>query len=356
MDIECCDALTGETRAAWRHFIENSNHQHPRQDPRFAASEEATGNRVIYAIGRIGGNICAVGMFSLKPSRFVPGRYSAAYALSGPICDDAEALADFIVGVGTQPEFSKVDCIRITPYWLDGEADALASILRDRGFQLSDPTPHRDTGLIDITPDEDALRSSFSKSARRKVRLVEKSDIEIREVTRLEDAAVFFDRLNRLVIERHGLTPVSEAEYEAGFRDVYSDPAAGVIFSAYHEGTFLGGLLLYRSGKTAHARRYVADPGAAEAVKNLRVAPSLWLKGMLWAREHGCTHFDVEGFLPVEDKNHPNFNVFEYKRELGPVHVRRIAEHSLVLNPTFNKLNEIPGRMKVLIKRLLGRD
>lgn len=56
-----------------------------------------------------------------------------------------------------------------------------------------------------------------------------------------EDAEVFFERLNTLVIARHNLTPVSRAEYETGFRRIYSDPSIGVIFAAYHEGVFLGG-------------------------------------------------------------------------------------------------------------------
>lgn len=117
----------------------------------------------------------------------------------------------------------------------------------------------------------------------------------IREITSHAEANVFFDLLNRLVISRHGLTPVPRTEYEAAFENVYRDPAAGVIFGAYHGDVFLGGLLLYRSRTTAHARRYVADALAAQAVGNLRVAPALWLEGMLWAKRQGCGVFDVEG-------------------------------------------------------------
>lgn len=355
MDIECLDSLTDAQEAEWRGFIARSCHQHPRQDPRFAAVERAAGRDVVFAIGRRDGQIRAVGLFTLRSSRLVPGRMAAASALSGPICDDTDDLAAFVQAVARHPRFARVDAIRITPYWLEEEAEALAGRLAQAGLAVSDPEPCRNTGMIDLTMSEDALRASFSRSARRKVRLVEKSDIEILPVDTPAAAEVFFERLNSLVIARHKLTPVSRPEYEAGFRQIYSSPSIGAIFAAYHDGNFLGGLLLYRSDRTAHARRYVADPDAARAVGNLRVAPSLWLEGLLWAKRQGCTRFDVEGFLPVEDKTHPNFNVYEYKREFKPTHVRRLAEHTLVVNPLYHGIARLPARVKRGLRHLLPR-
>ncbi len=355
MEIECLDALTAPQEAEWRAFLAAARHQHPRQDPRFAAVERAVGQDVVFAIGRQGGAIRAVGLFTMQRARFLPGRIAAASALSGPVCDDAAALVAFVQGVAGHPRFARVDAIRVTPYWLGDEAAELAARLAEAGLKITDPEPHRDTGLIDLTMTEDDLRASFSRSARRKVRLIEKSDVVLRRIDTPERAAEFFERLNTLVIARHNLTPVPPAEYEAGIAHIYTDPTIGAIFGAYHGEVFLGGLLLYRSGTTAHARRYVADPDAAEAIGNLRVAPALWLEGLLWAKAQGCTRFDVEGFLPVEDKTHPNFNVYEYKREFKPDHVRRIAEHTLVLKPVTHTLNGLPRRARGAVKRLFPR-
>ncbi|MGJ5620533.1 lipid II:glycine glycyltransferase FemX [Sulfitobacter sp. MF3-043] len=352
MDIECLDSLTETQDSEWCAFLAQAQHQHPRQDPRFAEVERATGQDVLYAAGRRDGEICAIGLFTLQPSRLMPGRIAVASALSGPVCDDDDTMVAFMQALAGHVGFAKVDALRITPYWLDDNATGLAGKLSAAGFAISDPEPHRDTGMINLTLTEDELMASFSRSARRKVRLVEKSDIEIRRIETQADAETFFEHLNNLVIARHNLTPVSRAEYESGFRHIYSDPSIGVIFGAYHEDVFLGGLLLYRSRTTAHARRYVADPGAAQAIGNLRVAPALWLEGLFWAKRQGCTHFDVEGFLPVEDKSHPNFNVYEYKREFKPTHVRRIAEHTLVLNPLANGIAMLPARARSTVKRL----
>lgn len=351
MDIECYDDLTGEQIREWREFLARADHQHPRQDPRFAEVERASGNQVMFVTGRRDDRLCAVGIFTLQPNRLVPGRMAVASALSGPVCDSAPDMVDFLQGLAAHDRLARVDALRVTPYWLEQEADELAAALAQAGFRISDPEPHRDTGMIDLTMTEDELRASFSRSARRKVRLIDKSDVEIRTVTRFGDAETFFERLNTLVIARHNLTPVLRAEYEAGYRHIFNDPSIGVILGAYHDDVFLGGLLLYRSGTTAHARRYVADPEAARAVSNLRVAPALWLEGMFWAKREGCTRFDVEGFLPVEDKSHPNFNVYEYKREFKPTHVRRVAEHTLVNHRLFHQANVVPSQLKRVARR-----
>lgn len=354
MDIECLDNLTETQNAEWRAFLAQAQHQHPRQDPRFADVERATGKDVVFAMGRRAGKVCTVGLFTQQPNRLIPGRIAVASALSGPVCDDGPEMVQFLQALAKHERLAKVDAICVTPYWLEGEATELAGTLSEAGFKITDPEPHRNTGMIDLTMTEDELMASFSRSARRKVRLVEKSDIEIRRIETPKAAETFFERLNNLVIARHNLTKISRAEYESGFRHIYNDPSIGVIFGAYHEDVFLGGLLVYRSGITAHARRYVADPGAAQAIGNLRVAPALWLEGLVWAKRQGCTHFDVEGFLPVEDKSHPNFNVYEYKREFKPTHVRRIAEHTLVLKPVSYRLNRLPQTVKGVVKKLLA--
>jgi hypothetical protein len=353
MQIEFHSELTADQGAEWRAFQAATRHQHPRQDPRFAEVERATGKTALFVTGRCDGALCAVGLFSLLPSRLVAGRFSAASALSGPICDDAVTLIRFLRELAGAEAFAKVDAIKVTPYWLDSHAAILAEALAAEGWIRSDAEPVRFTGIIDLTLSEEALVASFSRSARRKVRLVEKSSIEIRSIATAQDAREFYDKLNELVLGPHGLSPVPRAEQEAMFAHVLTDPEIGAVWGAYHEGLFLGGLQVYRSQKTAHARRYVADPTAAKAVSNLRVAPSLWLEAMVWAKQQGCTNFDVEGYRLIEDKADPMFNVFEYKRELNPTEATRIAEHTLVLSKVFHLVNTFPRNVKYAIKERL---
>ncbi len=351
MQLEFFNNPTPEQAAEWRAFQARSLHQHPRQDPRFAQVIRATGKVPLFVMGRRHGTLCAAGLFALLPSRIVPGRFCDASALSGPVCDDADTLIDFLGQVARAPAFSKVDAIKITPYWLDAAASDLATSLVAAGWANSEADPVRHTGMIDLTCSQEDLSAAFSRSARRKVRLVEKADIEIRRITTTQDTREFYDRLNQLVLKRHGLTQVPVPEQEAMFSGILTDPTIGALWGAYHQSTFLGGLLIYRSQRTAHARRYVADADAAQAISNLRVAPSLWLAAMLWAKEQGCTEFDVEGYRLIEDKADPLFNVYEYKRELNPREVTRIAEHIFVTNTAFHYANTLPRRVKSAVKR-----
>lgn len=353
MEIECLNSLTDGQARDWTAFLKSAAHQHPRQDIRFAHVERALGQDVVFAIGRVQGDIKAVGIFSRQRHRFLPGRYAQATALSGPVCDDVGHLVSFVKGVANHAKFQKVDAMSITPYWTGDEIEGLQSALADAGFRITDSEPFRNTGLIDLDQSEDELRASFSRSARRKVRLIDKSHVEIREITTRQGAEEFFERLNTLVIARHNLTPVLKPEVDACIAHIYHDPTIGVIFGAYDRDTFLGGLLLYRSDRVAHARRYVADPDAAKAIGNLRVAPALWLEGLFWAKRQGCSLFDVEGFLPVEDKSHKNFNVYEYKREFKPTYVRRLAENTIVLHPASHAVSNMPGRVKAMVKAAL---
>ena len=353
MEIRCFTELSEAQLHDWRAFLSASPYAHPRQDPRFAAIEHALGRRVVFAIGRKGGDIRAVGLFSLVPGP-LPGRFASALALSGPVADDTATLVSFLQEVVRQPEFRRVDALRVTPYRLDHEAEETTAALRAAGFGCSDPEPARHTGIVDLSPDEEGLRASFSRSARRKLKAVEASDVEIREITDPREIEVFFERLNTLVLHHYGLTPVAAAEVRAGTEHIYTDPGIGVMFGAFHEGSFLGGLLLYRSHHTAHARRGVADTEVAATASNLRVVSSLWLRAMLWARDQGCRYLDVEGYRVIEDKTHPQFNIYEYKRQFGPRPATRLAEHTLPLS-AFHLANTLPRRVAARLKRRLPR-
>jgi lipid II:glycine glycyltransferase (peptidoglycan interpeptide bridge formation enzyme) len=258
-------------------------------------------------------------------------------------------MLSFLSEIVHSAPFARVAAISVTPYWLDTEAEELASALGSAGWKVSDPDPVRYTGMIDLARSVDVIRASLAANARRKIRQVEESTVEIRPLQTLAEIEMFFEHLNRLVLRRHRFTTVAETEYKAGFQSVYRDPSVSVILGAWNADAFLGGLLLYRSARVAHARRYVSGPAAGK----LRIAPALWYQGMLWAKAQGCSMLDVEGFRVIEDKSDELFNVYEYKREFRPVPAVRIAEHTLVLNAAAYNLNQFPRHMRSLLRRHL---
>jgi hypothetical protein len=348
MQIEVYTELTADQVADWKAFHSKSSHEHPRQDPCFAHVQHAIGETSLFAIGRHAGEICAVGLFSLTPSRIVPGRFSVASAESGPICDDPTTMIEFLRELAGTEAFAKVDTIGILPYWLDRQAETLSTALVAAGWTSSNETIP--TGILDLTLSEEDLRASFSRSARDKIKKFNKSGIEIRHITTKHDVLEFYDMLNRHVYARNGLRCVPLAEQEAYFDHVLSDPEFATIWAAYHDGRFLAGEMSYRSQKTLFGLQFVTDPDAAKAAGDVRVVQSFVLKTASWAKNLGSTEYDLGEYVLTHDQNHPKFYFYEYKRQLNPTAVERIAEHTLVLNKFFHHINTLPRNIKKAIK------
>jgi hypothetical protein len=348
MQIEVYTELTADQVAEWKAFQAKSSHQHPRQDPCFAPVQCALGETSLFAIGREADEICAVGLFSLTPSRIVPGRFSVAAAESGPICDDPTTMIEFLRELAGTEAFAKVDTIRILPYWLDSQAKTLSTALVAAGWTSSNET--FPTGILDLTPSEEDLVASFSSNARSKIKKFNKSGVEIRRITAKHEVLEFYDALNRLILRPHGLRQVPLAEQEAYFDHVLSDPEFAGIWAAYHDGRFLAGGMRYRSEKTLFGLQFVTDPDAAKAVGDLRMVQSFYLEAIRWAKPLGSTAFDFGEYILTHDRKHPKFYMYEYKRQMNPTEVERIAEHTLVLNRFFHHINTLPGNIKKATK------
>jgi hypothetical protein len=348
MQVDVYTELTTDQVAAWKAFQSKSSHEHPRQDPSFAHAQHAIGETSLFAIGRHAGEICAVGLFSLTPSRIVPGRFSVASAESGPTCDDVATMIEFLRELAGTEAFAKVDTIVILPYWLDRQAETLSTALVAAGWTSSNET--FPAAILDLTLSDENLVASFSQQARRKIRKFEKSGIEITRVTAKHEVLEFYEKVNHFVNARRGLRHVSLAEQEAYFDHVLSDPEFAGIWAAYHDGRFLAGMFNYRSQKTAYFLQFVTDTDAAKAVGDVRVVQSFVLETAKWAKHRGSTVFDLGGYELTHDQNHPRFYIYEYKRQLNPIAVERIAEHTLVLNSFFYHINTLPRKIKKAIK------
>lgn len=348
MQVECYENLSEELAAEWAAFLAQANHQHPRQDIRFADSERAEGGQVLFAMGRENGAMRAVGLFKLNRHRLIPNCYSEALCLSGPVCDDPKHLIHFLDGVAQHPILKRTGQIKVTPYWMADEAETLHSAFHEQGWVIDDPETYRQTGWVDITPSPDDILAKFSKSARREVRRAGRQDIYLSIIQQESAALEFLDSLNRLRTSRK-LPPIGKAGFEASFKAIYKTADTGVILGAYHKNTFISGLLLYRSRDVAHGRHFTTEPKVLRELGNLRIAPFLWLEGMKWARAHGCAALDVEGYRAAESIDNKMTNIYKYKSEFGPRPLIRLAEHK----KRTNVFLDLTGNGKVMLKSYL---
>jgi hypothetical protein len=355
LQLECMTALTEAMLAEWLAFLSTACHQHPRQDPRYAAAESAAGRDVLYAMARTpDGVVRAVGLFSLRRHPFLPGAHAEATCLSGPVCDDVILLVAFLDSVTQLPAFARVGKLSVTPFWTGEAAVQLDKALAVQGWKVSADEPFRHTGWIDLERSPDEILSSFSKSARREVRRAERQQITLRNLGDETEARKFLYSLNRLHRER-GLAPIFEPAFLADFRNL--DPAfgTGTILGAFHDGDFVAGLLLSRGRFVAHARHFTTEPTRLRMLSNLRIAPLLWFHGMLWARERGCTALDVEGWRNTTDHDDKMYNIHKYKAEFSPAPVQRISERSRYISRLADMTGSLGLQLRASVRRLKRR-
>jgi hypothetical protein len=354
MEFHCRTELTAEQSRNWTEFLDRSPHAHPRQDLRYGAVEARMGNTPLYFTATEKGVLRGICLVSLQRRSASGLPIVEGNARGGPVCDDPDLLIEFLEAICRHPALESAVTLKSSPYWLDDDARALAPRFATLPYRHVDPAPFRDTGLIDLDRTEEEIQSSFSRSARRKVRLAEKAGIEVRPIRTLDDAHVFFDRLNRM-LARHKLTPTTRLEYENSFDTILTDSSIGIILGAYSGDRFLGGYLSLRSRRVAHSRSYVADVEAIEAIDGPRIAPLVWLTGLLWAKAEGCRVVDVEGWKHVSDPSEPQFNVYEYKGEFNPTPAIRISEQLRILRPGLHRIAKASRKVRTALERGLAR-
>nr|WP_170359766.1 MULTISPECIES: peptidoglycan bridge formation glycyltransferase FemA/FemB family protein [Ruegeria] len=354
--IECIDTLSAEQRAEWVAFLNAAKRQHPRQSPLFANSEQKLGNKVIYALARRGEALAGVALLSLEPHPFLPGAWSRAFCLSGPVCDNTADMKSFLEALCRQPELARVGSLNVTPFWTEEDAETLDAVLARSGWRIAEEEQFRQTGWVDITGTPDEIMKAFSKSARREVRRAERQGVSIHAARTPDEFHIFLESMNRLRHQR-GLQELDVPAYEATFEDVLLSGDLGTVLLAWQQEVFLAGLLVYRSKDVVHGRHFTTEPDHLRVAGNLRIAPALWLEAMVWARQKGCRVLDVEGYrtpVPGEKK----FKIHKYKSEFNPQVVQRISAREKIVNRhvylTGNVRSLIRGKLKKVKRAVTG--
>lgn len=352
LHLDCTEDLGASLRVEWAAFHAGSRHQHPRQMPQAAAQEIASGRKVSYVTGRTAdGIIRATGLFALQPNRFLPNSWSDAHCRSGPICDDAETLLDFLDATARLPAFRRVGRLRVTPYWTNDEARQLQQLMLARKWHPTDPEIFQQTGWINLDRDPEAIFASFSKSARREFRRAERQEISHHHLQNEDEARQFLQSMNR-IHARKGMAQIPEKSFLAEFTSFTSSSNCGTVIGAFHEGQLVAGLQIICSDTYAHTSRFTSEPELLHRLGNLRISPYVWYHGMLWAHGLGCQKLDVEGWRADAVEGDGKYNIHKYKAEFSPDPVLRIGEHSRIINPWVNLMGSSKKDLLQYAKRL----
>lgn len=332
MRIECADKLSSEQLAIWQNFLSAAHHTHVEQDPRFAEVLRGDGQDVVFAMGWRGQTLAAAGMFGLRRHPVLSGHHSYALAYSGPVCDDPDAMIQFIEGIARHKAFSRVGALRVTPYWINEDGRLIGNRLAGAGYVPFETQEMRQTGLTDITGSPADIAARFSQTGRRKLRKAERLDLTVESVMDEDLALEFLNRLNKHRGER-GLGPIPEGWFLAAFHNIFRTDDLGVLQVTRHQGRILAGTLLHRSRDAVHYMNSFFDAELAAELGDLRIAPFQLFQAMLWANARGCKHFDWEGYIRDLPPTHRLYGIYRYKNDFSPVETPRVLGHQKIMRP-----------------------
>jgi hypothetical protein len=308
--------LSLPSRALW-----SSVHRH---DARLVTAHDEAGN-VQGALG-----------LERAPTRALPGHFvlraeHAGAILSGP------AGAALISGVARLAReearvlWVNVEVVLRTPE----EHRVVAARMEGAGFRAAEHLrQYRDTLVIDLQGSEEDILASFSATTRRDLRGWADRPVEMRAIV----DARYSDRLNQLARETFGRTggqfiPRPWPERIALCRAL---PEASRLVGLFRAGRDDPDALLAYAWGCAHGDHAHYDDAGSTRVDDIKVSlmyPLMW-DLVRWARQQGCTWFDMGGAVPAEAKDDPRLGISDFKRRFSKEMVAVGAEWTYEPHPT----------------------
>ena len=127
-------SLTPEQQESWLNFWQSTKHAHPRQHYAMGQVEIAKGRKPIYAMGLVGSELVAIGIFSVRLLWNDKKFSMEAICYSGPVIENPKHMRPFMEEMIDYFKEIYVGNITITPYWLYPEAAAIKDELAILGF------------------------------------------------------------------------------------------------------------------------------------------------------------------------------------------------------------------------------
>ncbi len=199
------------------------------------------------------------------------------------------------------------------------------------------------TVTIDIRPDEEQILAGMKQKTRYNVRLAQKKGVTVRPSTNFKT----FRELMEVTGKRDGFGVHSLAYYERVHALFHSpnkpgDPACELLLAEY-DGQPLSALMVFACGR----RSYYLYGASNDLHRDLMSTYLLQWEAMRWARERGCTEYDLWG-IPDEDEEtleahftdrHDGlWGVYRFKRGFGGLVKRAAGPYDRVYIPPLYRL------------------
>ena len=318
----------------WDAFVAQHPHGHLMQLSGWGALKSRFG----WSVERVGlpGDASALVAGAQLFYRPLPLRLGCvAYIPKGPLVDwqDAAQVTALVAALDRAARAQGAIALTIEPDLPDGPENAAR--LSHAGFiPGAAPIQPRRTLLVDLTPDEEAILAAMKSKTRYNIRLAARKGVSVRQGG-AADLGTFY-RLMTTTSARDRFGIHSLAYYCAAY-ELFA-PRHAVLLLAEFQGQPLAGLMAFALGSTA----WYFYGASSNQHRNLMAPYALQWAAMRWAKERGCTVYDLWG-VPDEEEERLEadftrrrdglWGVYRFKRGFGGQLVRTVGAWDRVYRP-----------------------
>jgi lipid II:glycine glycyltransferase (peptidoglycan interpeptide bridge formation enzyme) len=211
-------------------------------------------------------------------------------------------------------------------------APAIARLLDVRGWRFSgDQIQFRNTVLLDLDRDEEALLAAMKSKGRYNVRLARRRGVQVRDGDRSE-LPLLYD-LYADTAARAGFA-IRPRGYYLDAWGTFLDAGRATFLLAEVEGDAVAGLVLFHFGTTAWYMYGASSTRHRECMPN----NLLQWEATRRARALGCTLYDLWGAPDELDEADPMWGVYRFKLALGGEFARGLGAWDFVARPRLYRL------------------
>jgi lipid II:glycine glycyltransferase (peptidoglycan interpeptide bridge formation enzyme) len=236
----------------------------------------------------------------------------------GPVVDDPKDVSRVLASLLAAARRNGVLRVQVMPYWAGVDAANVERLLTEQRFRCVQDLggAHAVTLRLDIAgkSDEAILAGKERESLRRELRKAEKAGATARRGT-LEDTGKL-EALYGELMRGQGRGTKPRAWFEALAAHVLAQGKRGALFVCTHEAETIAAL--FASRHSATATLVLAATTAAPRPFSKMALPVM--AAVRWARDEGCTTFDLGG-IPMDGDT-------EFKLDFAKERVPLVREHA----------------------------
>ncbi len=265
------------------------------------------------------------------------------YLPHGPTAISDDAMSDALVDAVSAARERSLDFVRTEP----AGSDAAAALLAMRAHESKAIQPHW-TWVLDLAPDEPALRAKLSAGHRGAINASSRRGLTIRVSHAPEDIEIFLQLQDRTAAA--GRYPGQSHTYHRTVARTLMPDRVASLYIVEAEGAAVAAAMCFDFADTRYYAHAVSDPVLGRKLQ--AAAPLVW-RMILDAREAGKRRFDFWGITPVRTSSagesaagHAWDGFSQFKRSFGGEAVERAGTWDLQVRSMRHRLYRAAVRLR----------